>query len=72
MGSLQALRFYRECLRKTSQLPRKTQTYYRQLLRQNFIAHDDETETERIEQIITQGREAADWVMQKYAGEQKR
>lgn len=44
---------------------RSSWEYYRRQLRQNFIAHNQEDEPDRIEQIMVQGREAADWVVQK-------
>ena len=44
---------------------RKTQSYYRKLLRQNYINHDDEHDPARLQEIMQQGREAGQWVVDK-------
>ena len=44
---------------------RKTQSYYRRLLRQNYINHDDELDPERLQEIMQQGREAGQWIVDK-------
>ena len=44
---------------------RNTQSYYRRLLRQNYINHDDELDPERLQEIMQQGREAGQWVVDK-------
>lgn len=44
---------------------RKSRSYYRVHIRQNYTAHDDETDPERIVEIIEKAERDAAWVVEK-------
>ena len=44
---------------------RKSQSYYRLHIRENFLAHDDEVEPGRLKEIVEKAQKDADWVLQK-------
>lgn len=63
--------FYREVLRSVRRLPRETQSYYRVLSREKFVAHRDEEDEERTSFIIEKSRADVAWIVQKYTGAKK-
>lgn len=67
MASLEVLSLYRELLRKSKLLPKTSWAYYGKYLRENFNAHIEEDDPERIKAIIVKAREDAKWVLEKYA-----
>lgn len=60
--------FYREVLRSVRRLPRETQSYYRAVAREKFVAHRDEEDEERANLIIEKSRADVAWILQKYSG----
>ena len=46
-------------------LCRKSQDYYKVHIRENYIAHNDETEPSRIAEIVDKAYKDADWIAQK-------
>ena len=44
---------------------RKSQNYYKVHIRENYIAHNDETEPSRIAEIVDKAYKDADWIAQK-------
>ena len=65
--SSSGISFYREVLRSVRRLPRETQSYYRVVAREKFVAHRDEDDEERIEKIILKSKEDVLWIVNKYA-----
>jgi len=64
--TLQSLRLYRHLLRRVKVLPENSQPYYKNYVRQGFNSHKDETDSERIHQIISRAKEDAEWIVKKY------
>jgi hypothetical protein len=62
-----SVKLYRELLKKTKLLPIRSRDYYRTHIRQNYIAHDDEQDKERLAEIVSTARRDAEWVVSKYA-----
>ncbi|KAJ8312464.1 hypothetical protein KUTeg_009837 [Tegillarca granosa] len=60
---------YKHLLRCIRQLPGEAQSYYRNYVRQGYISHSDETDPERIQQIISRALEDAEWILKKYKKE---
>ncbi|GFX53486.1 LYR motif-containing protein 9 [Trichonephila clavipes] len=58
---------YRYLLRQCKKLPSNTQDHYKHHLRQSFNSHLDETNPERIQQIISRAVEDAEWIVKKYS-----
>ena len=44
---------------------RQARDYYKMHIRQNFIAHDDESDGERIAEIMSKARKDAKWIVDK-------
>ena len=44
---------------------RKSQDYYKVHIRENYIAHNNETEPSRIAEIVDKSYKDADWIAQK-------
>uniref|UniRef100_T1J7J9 LYR motif-containing protein 9 n=1 Tax=Strigamia maritima TaxID=126957 RepID=T1J7J9_STRMM len=57
---------YRHLLRQCRKLPTEAQPYYRNYVRQGFNSHSDESDPDRIKQIISRALDDADWIMKKY------
>lgn len=57
---------YRYLLKRVALLPTDAQEYYRHRIKQEFNSHSDESNPERIQQIIERAVRDADWVVQKY------
>lgn len=49
---------------------RESRTYYRNYIRQNFVAHSDETDGDRLALMLRKARDDAAWVLRKYAPKQ--
>ncbi|XP_059144515.1 LYR motif-containing protein 9-like [Physella acuta] len=64
------IHLYRHLLRCVRKLPADAQPYYKHNIKQGFKSHSDETDKERIQQIIERAIEDAEWVIQKYAAKQ--
>lgn len=62
------VQLYRQLYRKSLLLPKAAQPYYQKYLRENFVAHSDETDPERLELMTQQSLKDADWVLKKFEG----
>ena len=61
-----AIYFYREVLRTARSLPTESQSYYKVLAREKFVAHRDEEDEERQALIIARSRKDLVWLKNKY------
>ncbi|XP_078598658.1 LYR motif-containing protein 9 isoform X1 [Branchiostoma floridae x Branchiostoma japonicum] len=57
---------YRYLFRCCDRLPEDAKGHYKHHVRQGFNSHEDETDPERIQQIIKKALEDADWILNKY------
>jgi hypothetical protein len=55
----------RACSASDIERCRRSRDYYRIHIRQNFIAHDDEQDEERLSEIVSKARKDAEWVVNK-------
>ncbi|XP_022096326.1 LYR motif-containing protein 9-like [Acanthaster planci] len=62
-----AKQLYKHLLRACQKLPTEAQSHYRHHVRQGFNSHADESDPNRIQQIITRALQDAEWVLNKYA-----
>ncbi|KAK6192383.1 hypothetical protein SNE40_003859 [Patella caerulea] len=60
------IQLYRFILRSIKVLPKEARIYYTHQTRQSYKSHCDETDTERIKQIIERAVEDTKWVVRKY------
>jgi hypothetical protein len=67
----EAIGLYKHCMRCVQKLPSAAQSYYRNYVKQNFVAHLDETDPERISHMLSRSRRDIQWVMQKYGVQSK-
>ena len=44
---------------------RASRSYYRKHLKENFVAHQDETDAARVAEIMLKARQDADWILAK-------
>lgn len=58
---------YKHLMRECKKLPKESQAYYRHNIRQGFNQHSDETDPERISQIINRAVEDGKWIVDKYS-----
>ncbi|EFN57795.1 hypothetical protein CHLNCDRAFT_143149 [Chlorella variabilis] len=70
MTAGQARALYRQLFRKTRDLPRQAQHYYRNSIRSGFVAHSDEDDPEVLQRIYEQSLRDADWILDKYKSQQ--
>ncbi|KAF8790714.1 LYR motif-containing protein 9 [Argiope bruennichi] len=61
------IHLYRYLLKECKKLPINAQDHYRHHLRQSFNSHLDETNPERIKQIMSRAIEDAEWIVKKYS-----
>lgn len=61
-----AQQLYKYLWRVCEKLPKDSQAHYKHFVRQSFNSHADETDPERVEEIIQQALKDADWVLKKY------
>jgi len=61
------IHLYRYLLRECKKIPNKdAQVYYTHFIRQGFNSHSDETDPERIQQIISRAIQDCEWIIKKY------
>lgn len=60
----EAISLFRTCSRSLGKLPRASRSYYRNHVHTHFLAHQDETDPERIRALLEKGRAALQWVLQ--------
>uniref|UniRef100_A0A8W8KIG3 LYR motif-containing protein 9 n=1 Tax=Magallana gigas TaxID=29159 RepID=A0A8W8KIG3_MAGGI len=60
------VQLYRNLLRNVRKLPKESQSHYRHYIRQNFNSHTDETDPERIKQIMSKAIQDMQWLLEKY------
>ncbi|XP_072163745.1 LYR motif-containing protein 9-like [Diadema setosum] len=62
-----ARQLYRYLMRVCDELPEKAmQDHYKHHVRQGFHSHSEETDPERVQQIIEKAVEDAQWILNKY------
>jgi len=66
VGERSALRLYRLCLRSLRELPQEVRDYYRNNARQNFRNFSDETDVERVRELLEHGKRSINFVLDKY------
>ena len=62
----EALAFYRRGLRLLKQFPRGDRDYYHNFIRSSFVGHLDETDPDRVKQILSRAELDLQWVCKKY------
>ena len=65
--TLNSKALYKFLLRECKKLPKNAQDHYRYHVRQGFEQHAEETDPERIRQIIQRAIEDGKWVIAKYS-----
>ncbi|RWS16373.1 UPF0631 protein-like protein, partial [Dinothrombium tinctorium] len=60
-----AVQLYRHLLRRCRELPEGVRDYYRHYIRQQFNSHSDETDPQRVKDIIRQSLKDAQWLVEK-------
>lgn len=63
-----ALALYKHLLKECEKLPEAPKKHYRFMIKQSFKQHIDETDPERIAQIITRANQDVQWILKKYLG----
>lgn len=67
-----ALALYKHLLRECEKLPEAPGKHYRFMVKQSFKQHIQETDAERIAQIISRANQDALWIKNKYLGTQSK
>ncbi|XP_067138320.1 LYR motif-containing protein 9-like [Centruroides vittatus] len=62
---------YKFLLKQCRRLPKSKQEFYKHQIRQSYNSHSDESDPERIQQIIKRAIEDSEWVVNKYANKSK-
>ncbi|KAF0853064.1 mitochondrial Complex1_LYR family protein [Andalucia godoyi] len=65
------LLLFKTCLRRIQTFPMSAQSYYRHHVRQHFSAHRDETDAERINELLERAEQSAQWVVNKMSAQTK-
>jgi len=60
------IKLYKCLMKSCEMLPRAACNHYKNMVRQEFKSHRDETDKERVKQIIQRSIEDADWIVKKY------
>uniref|UniRef100_A0A1X7V9B3 LYR motif-containing protein 9 n=1 Tax=Amphimedon queenslandica TaxID=400682 RepID=A0A1X7V9B3_AMPQE len=60
------LGLYKHLLRQLALLPEPMRPHYKHRIRQEYHSYSDETDTDRVEEIIQQTIKDAEWVVNKY------
>lgn len=58
---------YKYLMRQTEKLPSDAKKFYKTSIRHGYEQHVDETDSERIQQIIERSIQDAEWIVNKYA-----
>ncbi|GBG67851.1 hypothetical protein CBR_g972 [Chara braunii] len=61
-----ALQLYRRIIRVSRRLPEDAVNYYRQYAKENFVTFMDESDPDRILDLIKRGVDHTKWVLRKY------
>lgn len=61
-----AVHLYRKLFRRTRELPRASWDYYRRHLRENFVSHSEESQSDRLQTMFARAERDAEWVVNKY------
>ena len=66
-GSIKTpLQLYRHLMKLCNTLPRAPRNHYKHYIRQQFKSHSDETDVNRVQEIIQRSVEDAEWILKKY------
>ncbi|UJR36233.1 hypothetical protein I4U23_028965 [Adineta vaga] len=60
------IQLYKYLLRQIPKLPTESQPYYRNYIKGNFRSHADETDPQRINEIIKKFYNDFQWILKKY------
>ncbi|TMW56977.1 hypothetical protein Poli38472_002902 [Pythium oligandrum] len=63
-----SLALYRRILRASRRLEPDTRDHYRRFARSGYVAHADELDDERVDEIIARVEHDMDWILRKYTG----
>ena len=63
---LKSIKLLKECISTINKLPEDTKIYYHNYLRTNFDQYSNETDDERVEEIIENTSKQLEWIRQKY------
>lgn len=63
-----SLALFRHILRASRRLEPDAREYYRRFARSGFIAHADEVDEERVDEIVVHAMQDVDWILRKYTG----
>lgn len=61
-----SLQLYKYLMKCCNNLPRAPRNHYKHYIRQQFKSHCDETDPQRVKEIIQRSIEDADWILKKY------
>ncbi|GAB9477625.1 Exonuclease 1 [Globisporangium polare] len=64
----QVLALYRRIVRESRRLEPDARQYYMRFARSGFIGHSDETDPERIQEIVARVEQDMEWILKKYTG----
>lgn len=62
---------FKYLMRQTEKLPADAKLFYRGSIRREYRQHEEESEPERIQQIIQQTIKDAEWIVNKYSKQNK-
>ena len=66
------IQLYKYLLRTIERLPtEEIRIYYKDWTRNNYRSHSDESDPERVQEIIQRALDNADWVLKKYTEPKK-
>ncbi|CAF0784775.1 unnamed protein product [Adineta ricciae] len=60
------IQLYKYLLRQIPRLPIESQPYYRNYVKGNFRAHADETDPQRVNEIVKKFYDDFQWILKKY------
>ena len=61
-----SLQLYKYLIRCCDKLPKAPKNHYKHYIRQQFKSHSDETDPQRVKEIIERSIADADWILKKY------
>jgi len=70
-SSIRSKGLYKDLLRKCDLLPKDAAAFYKSTVRKEFDQHRDETDQERVDQIVERAVKDADWIINKYTKSKK-
>lgn len=65
-ASVTSKQLYKRLLRDCEKLPKEAQKHYKHAVKQSFLQHVDEPDSQRVDDIIEKALKDAEWVLAKY------